>query len=50
MLKQGGRLEKILHLVYLVFGAKYKCLVSSREDMFNNVVFTGICSRKTQLC
>lgn len=47
MLGQGRRLEKILHLVYLEFGAKHKCLVSSREDMFNNVVFTGICWRKT---
>lgn len=47
---RGEDLKRYFHLVYLIFGAKHKSLVSSREDMFNNVVFTGICLRKTQLC
>lgn len=29
--------------VYLIFGTKYKSLVSSREDLLNNMIFKAIC-------
>lgn len=32
--------------LYLICGAKYKCLVPSREDLLNDTVLKSICQKK----